>query len=221
MTPNEWLIYSNQGATRNQPLDPRLVEALRFMPELGLQMEVFSGGQPGIGSGAPRVGSTRHDHGNAADVFLRQNGQRLDWSNPQHQPTFAEVVRRAKAAGVTGFGAGQGYMQPGAMHIGFGNPGVWGANGKRENAAEWLVNAYGIGAQAPAAGGTGGLSYGAAQPNIAAPSAMTLADMFGPPEVAPAAEQPLFAEPAKRRETPEQEMLRRQALFSGVGSFFG
>lgn len=72
------------------------------------------------------------------------------------------------------------------------------------------------------AGGTGGLSYGAAQPQMAAPSAIFLADMFATPEIAPVAEdQPLFAEPARGRETPEQELVRRQALLSDLGSFFG
>ncbi|OAM77728.1 hypothetical protein A3840_08605 [Devosia elaeis] len=137
----EWLRYGNEGATRNLPLSDDLVSALSFLPELGVEMEVFSGGQPGEGEG-PRVGSTRHDHGNAADVFFSQNGRRLDWSNPDDLPIFEEIVRRGKAAGITGFGAGDGYMQPGSMHIGFGNPGVWGAGGSGANAPDWLRNAY-------------------------------------------------------------------------------
>lgn len=143
MAANDWLIYANQGATRNQALDPRLISALAgVVPDMGLSMEVFSGGQPGKGSGLARVGSVRHDHGNAADVFFSRGGQRLDWANPNDLPVFEELVRRAKAAGITGIGAGPGYMQPGSMHIGFGNPGVWGAGGKGENAPAWLRNAY-------------------------------------------------------------------------------
>lgn len=136
-----WLTYANQGATRNQPLSNDLLEALSFMPELGLEMKVFSGGQPAKGSGKPRVGSTRHDHGNAADVFLYKDGQRLDWSNPEQQPIFQEFVQRARANGVTGIGAGDNYMQPGSMHVGFGNDSVWGAGGKGANAAPWLREA--------------------------------------------------------------------------------
>lgn len=147
MTPAEWLIYENQGATRNQPLAPELVQALSFLPELGLSMKVFSGGQPGIGETGARVGSTRHDHGGAADVFFYRGGERLDWANPEHVPIFQEVVRRAKAAGVTGFGAGDGYMQPGSMHLGFGDPAVWGAGGKGDNAPDWLRAAYGVPSQ--------------------------------------------------------------------------
>lgn len=140
--------YSNQEAIRSQPLSERMTGALSFLPELGVEMEVFSGGQAAKGSGGPRTGSTRHDHGDAADVFFYKDGRRLDWSNPNDQPIFSEIVRRGKAAGLTGFGAGQNYMQPGSMHIGFGTPAVWGAGGKGSNAANWLREAY-YGAGAP------------------------------------------------------------------------
>lgn len=140
----DYIRYANQGATRNLPLDSRLIEAFQFLPELGVSMEVFSGGQPAKGSGLPRVGSTRHDHGHAADVFFVRGDQRLDWNNPQDQAIFKDIVARAKAAGVTGFGAGPGYMQPGSMHVGYGSPGVWGAGGKGANAPSWLREAYGM-----------------------------------------------------------------------------
>lgn len=136
-----WLRYANSGATRNQQLAPELVNALGFLPELGVEMEVFSGGQPSAGNGA-RVGSDRHDHGNAADAFFYKDDRRLDWSNPNDLPLFEEIVRRGKSAGITGFGAGDGYMQPGSMHIGFGSNAVWGAGGKGANAPEWLRRAY-------------------------------------------------------------------------------
>ncbi|MGB1215592.1 MAG: hypothetical protein ACPG4X_19635 [Pikeienuella sp.] len=89
-----------------------------------------------------RVGSTRHDHGNAADVFFYKDGRKLDWSKPADQRIFREIVSKGKAAGVTGFGAGPGYMQQGSMHIGFGTPSVWGAGGKGANAPQWLRDAY-------------------------------------------------------------------------------
>lgn len=138
----EWIRYANQGATRSLPLNDKLTSALSFLPELGVQMEVFSGGQPAKGSGGARVGSTRHDHGNAADVFFYKDGRRLDWSNPDDLPIYEEIVRRGRAAGITGFGAGEGYMRPGSMHIGFGGEAVWGAGGKGSNAPDWLRNAY-------------------------------------------------------------------------------
>lgn len=135
-----WLRYANQGAVRSLPLSEKLVNSLSFLPELGVEMEVFSGGQPE--RGLARVGSHRHDNGNAADVFFYKDGRKLDWNNPDDLPIFQEIVRRGRAAGLTGFGAGQGYMQPGSMHIGFGPEAVWGAKGKGENAPDWLRSAF-------------------------------------------------------------------------------
>lgn len=155
---NSWLTYANQGATRNQPVSSNLEKALGFLPELGVQMEVFSGGQPS--EGPNRVGSHRHDGGNAADVMFYKDGRKLDWNNPQDVPVFQQIVERAKANGLTGFGAGQGYMQPGSMHVGFGTPAVWGAGGRGANAPDWLRQAY--------AGGTpeqGGQPQGAPMPS--------------------------------------------------------
>lgn len=136
--------YANQGATRNKPLSDRLAGTLEsFLPDLGVTAKVFSGGQDAKGKGRRRTGSVRHDHGDAADVFFYKDGRRLDWSNPKDRPIFEEIVRRGKANGLTGFGAGDGYMQRGSMHIGFGAPGVWGKGGKGANAPDWLRRAYG------------------------------------------------------------------------------
>lgn len=166
-----WLKYSNDGAIRNDPIAPELQTAMSFLPEMGVTMEVFSGGQEPAGAGGSRTGSTRHDHGNAADVFFYKDGRRLDWNNPQDRPLFEEIVKRGKAAGVTGFGAGDGYMQAGSMHVGFGNPGVWGAGGKGENAADWLQAAYN-GTEAPpvvkVAGGGGQIDPTAAMQSMGA-----------------------------------------------------
>lgn len=145
----DWLKYANQGKIRNQPLSEDLVGALGFLPEMGVTMEVFSGGQPGKGSKGARIGSTRHDHGNAADVFFYKDGRKLDWANKDDLPIFEEIVRRGRAAGLTGFGAGPGYMQPGSMHIGFGQDAAWGAEGRGANAPSWLLNAYNSPMQAP------------------------------------------------------------------------
>ena len=227
----EWLRYANQGATRNMPLDPRLVQAVgSFLPELGLAMEVFSGGQPAIGSGGARVGSTRHDHGNAADVFFLQNGRRLNWQNPQDLPLFREIVRRGKAAGITGFGAGEGYMQPGSMHIGFGSPGVWGAGGKSANAPKWLAEAYGVAPNGPAATPASVSDmYAAAVPaaptaeaprSVEAPADLTLGD------VALQGLASMFSAENNRQQQLQAERAaatraRRQALFRDIGSLYG
>lgn len=137
----EWLKYANQGAVRNDPLAPKLVSALdQVAPKLGVTVKVFSGGQEA--KGLARVGSHRHDHGGAGDIFLEKDGRTLSWENPKDRPVFEEFVKLSKQAGLTGFGAGPGYMQPGSMHVGFGAPGVWGAGGKGANAADWLRKSY-------------------------------------------------------------------------------
>jgi len=237
----DWLRYANQGATRNRSLDPRLVKAMSFLPELGVSMEVFSGGQPSAAEGGARTGSTRHDHGGAADVFFHQNGRRLDWANPTDQAIFQDIVRRGKAAGVTGFGAGPGYMQPGSMHIGFGSPGVWGAGGKGASAPDWLRAAYG-GATAgappaatmvaqsattptPAAGPTPGVApasiaslYSGEAP--AAPVVDPAANQFG--VLASLFTQQQLRQNERRAAEQEAEQARRTALFGdGIAGLYG
>lgn len=151
-----YLRYANAGATRNKPLDQNLVDALGFLQDMGVQMEVFSGGQVTAAEAANglggRTGSTRHDHGGAADAFFYQGGCKLDWADPNDRPIFQEIVRRGREAGITGFGAGPGYMQPGSMHIGLGSAGVWGAGGKGDNAPDWLKEAF-SGASGSSTGG--------------------------------------------------------------------
>lgn len=230
----DYIRYANQGATRNLPLDSRLVEAFRFLPELGLGMEVFSGGQPGKGSGGRRVGSTRHDHGNAADVFFTQNGKRIDWADPEQQPLFRDIVQRAHAAGVTGFGAGPGYMQQGSMHVGFGNPGVWGAGGRGANAPAWLRSAFDgspassvVASAAPVAPQPSGSpapplgpgvdvadrQVAAVAPNGAAPQ-QAFGDMIAPQ--APVSFANIIDSYAQRRRAAEEEHQARQARLAAL-----
>lgn len=125
----DFVTYRNQGAIRNQPLRPDLVTAMNFLPAMGVSMQVTSGGQEGIGEGSRRTGSTRHDHGGAGDVQFMQNGRPLSWENPQDVPVLQQIVRQARANGVTGIGAGAGYMNPTTTHIGFGREAIWGARG--------------------------------------------------------------------------------------------
>lgn len=137
-----WLKYSNQGATRNDPLDPALIGAMSFLGDMGITMNVVSGGQEAAGEGGSRTGSTRHDHGKAADVDFYKDGRKLDWNNPDDLPVLVQIVQTAKSRGVTGIGAGNDYMGAGRFHVGFGNAGVWGAGGKGANAPDWLRAAY-------------------------------------------------------------------------------
>lgn len=141
-TQQDWLRYSNQGATRNQPISNNLQSAMSFLGDMGITMEVFSGGQPSADEGGGRVGSVRHDHGEAADVFFYQDGRKLNWANEADRPIFQQIVTEARQRGITGIGAGPGYMREGAMHIGFGQEAVWGVGGRAANAPQWLRDAF-------------------------------------------------------------------------------
>lgn len=139
----DWLTYTNQSATRSLPLSNELANALAFFGEMGIQANVYSGGQPAIGTSDRRVGSTRHDLGHAADLHLvHPELGMLSHENPDHIPVLQEIVRRGRAAGLTGIGMGPGYMGPHGIHMGFGGEAVWGAGGSSANAPDWLRQAY-------------------------------------------------------------------------------
>ncbi|WP_142627620.1 hypothetical protein [Rhizobium sp. P007] len=137
-----YIRYTNNGAIRNKPLNDDLLKRLAYLQDMGITAEVFSGGQDGIGEGDRRTGSTRHDHGGAGDMFFYQGDRRLDPAVEADRVVLQDIVRRGKQAGITGWGAGDGYMQHGSMHVGLGNAGVWGKGGKGDNAAPWLREAY-------------------------------------------------------------------------------
>lgn len=137
----DWLQYANTDAIRNQPVSDDFVTAMSFLPEMGVTMNVISGGQDAKGSGGQRTGSTRHDHGGAADVDFYKDGRKLVSGNQEDEAILAQIIARAKSNGLTGFGEGADYMGAGRVHLGYGDEAVWGAGGKGANAPEWLVNA--------------------------------------------------------------------------------
>lgn len=69
------LKYTNQGATRNMKLDAgleaKIREAVGAVYGKDYVADVYSGGQPAKGTSGRRTGSTRHDLGNAADIYVR------------------------------------------------------------------------------------------------------------------------------------------------------
>lgn len=139
-------VIMNNNGTRNRPLNNDLNAALNsVLPNLGLTAVVTSGGQVtaeeaarGLGN---RTGSTRHDHGGAADVkFRTTDGRILSWENPQDVPQLRAAVTELKKTGLTGFGAGSDYMGATTTHIGYGTPAVWGSKGGKPYQA--LLDAY-------------------------------------------------------------------------------
>lgn len=118
------------------------------------------------------------------------------------------------------------YLAPAAQQWVHSNAANYGLAFPLSNEPWHIEVAEARGGKAPAmpAGGTGGLSYGAAQPNIASGSAAALADMFGPPVMEPA---PFIAAPeqpvqrvARRAESAPVDVARRNALLADVGSWF-
>lgn len=135
-------VHERQGqvaAIRRLPIQEQLKDQLEYAAtQTGVQVEITSGGQAGIGTGGPRTGSTRHDHGGAADLklFVMKNGKKhyLDMRNEEDRAVMEKFTRETVRAGATGVGAGVGYMGPNMLHIGGGRPASWGG-------ADWIERA--------------------------------------------------------------------------------
>lgn len=109
-------VTEQQAGIRNQPVDPRLREALSYAAEKsGVDARIYSGGQDPAGSGGRRTGSLRHDRGLAADMNLYdpKTGKMLARDDPRRLQ-FIEEAARAGAGGT-----GTGYMRdPRSIHAG-------------------------------------------------------------------------------------------------------
>jgi len=139
----------NRGATRNQPLDSRLMSVLsNAAEEAGVDVVVFSGGQDQQGTpGARRTGSIRHDNGLAADVWIYSGGQRL--ATTRENPIVAKFIAACVAAGAKGIGAGPGYMDGVGIHVDLwgerAGSRTWGAGGRSANTPTYVAQAYSAG----------------------------------------------------------------------------
>jgi hypothetical protein len=173
---------------RKLPLSDNLKNVLRqAATTAGVDVVVYSGGQAPKGSGGPRTGSTRHDNGNAADLYLMRDGRKLSDTNEEDRAIMAKFVSAAVSAGATGVGAGHGYMGPSNIHVGFGKQATWGGAPWIRQAASGVYNNQDLQAQGGAGSyggtGTGDGSYGAAGDIISsmagALSAFGLGGMMG------------------------------------------
>jgi hypothetical protein len=156
-------LQVGSGKTRDKPIVPELVNLLEAVGnELDVYFEVTSGGQ--VSSRDPKLkdvpggwtGSTRHNDGKAADTkaYVLRDGQKhyLDFTDSSDRQLWSDIVRLSVAGGATGIGAGNGYMGPQTVHIGYGGAGTWGAKGRSANAPEWLKTAYASGRLTPPLG---------------------------------------------------------------------
>ena len=109
----------SSSTIRNQAIKPELKNILASAAnKSGLNVVVYSGGQPAKGSGGRRTGTRRHDNGAAADIRLQDaSGRTLSLDNPRDVPLIQNFLREAKNAGATGIGAGNGYMGNNGFHV--------------------------------------------------------------------------------------------------------
>lgn len=149
------VIESTSGKIRDKPISTNLRAQLNYAAtQSGVQVEVTSGGQnPGQG---PKGSSSRHDHGNSADLKLfrlNEKGEKiyLSMKNEADQVVMEQFVRESVRAGATGVGAGMSYMGENTMHIGGGKPANWGGTTKNgrppDPSPEWLSRAHAAGLQ--------------------------------------------------------------------------
>lgn len=145
------------GAIRNKGIDQDVMTALDYASKKnGVIAVVGSGGQDRIGTGNRRTGSTRHDDGGAADVKFMMAGpdgkplldakgkpQFVDMSTHEGRAKMSSIVADTASMGMTGFGAGRGYMGDQTIHIGKGSVATWGAE------KGWLAESYRKGSSSP------------------------------------------------------------------------
>lgn len=151
------------GATfRNRNLSAELLNVLgEAARRAGVNVNVYSGGQPSLAewqafpsgmrsqrgneyfvNGQPfRKGSTRHDNGMAADLDLIDplTGATIQRGDPR----YYSFISNARRAGATGMGAGEGYMTPNRIHMGFGSAGVWGSDFSQRTVDPASARAFG------------------------------------------------------------------------------
>ena len=145
------------AGVRKLPLSGRLKSVLdQAAAAAGVEAVVYSGGQAPKGSGGARTGSTRHDNGNAADLYLMKDGRKLADTNPEDRAIMAKFVSSAVQAGATGVGAGHGYMGPSNIHVGFGKQATWGGADWIKQAASGIYNNKDLSSEGGSYAGGGG-----------------------------------------------------------------
>lgn len=153
---------NNQGATRNKPVSPYLMNAISAAVKdvygPGATAEIYSGGQDS--TGGRRVGSTRHDNGMAADLYVYANGRKVMGDDLGKLAQYW-LARRLGGVGIEMRGGGIHLDQHTNRHP------YWFYNGGESGNARAMVMA-GLQGQMPSAAGRTELAMGPGAP--AAPS---------------------------------------------------
>ena len=136
------VTYRNQGATRRLKVVPALERILLSAANAtNTDVVIFSGGQDHT---TGTVGSNRHDHGYAADIWIYKDGTRI--SMVRDTTLAGQFAHAARSAGALSIGAGAGYMDGVGMHVDIspgatvaaGSARYWGAGGRSGNTPGWL-----------------------------------------------------------------------------------
>lgn len=111
------IIQYSLGAIRNRKVNKSLEILLATAARRSDidKVVITSGKQPG--TTGRRTGSTRHDTGEAADLYLIRKGTKLSMSNSSHRAIIARFVKEAARLGVKGGGMGVSYMGEYTMHL--------------------------------------------------------------------------------------------------------
>lgn len=140
-------VVENQGSatSRRLPIQEAMKNILnRAAHAAGIdQVVVYSGGQVPA-PGGPRTGSTRHDYGRAADVYLVVGGKKL--VNTSDRARMEAFMTACVKYGARGMGHSDPYMGPSNIHVdpigvAGSNPPqllVWGAGGRHATRLEWV-----------------------------------------------------------------------------------
>lgn len=127
------VVMANQGATRDDPLQPGLTNQLAVAAAAlgpGVKVVVHSGGQENNTTNG--TGSTRHNHGGAGDVRLEVNGKVI--TPAENRGLYLQFAQNVAAAGATGIGIDEGGQY---LHVGGGPKSAWGY-GPNGGKAEYL-----------------------------------------------------------------------------------
>jgi hypothetical protein len=167
------VTVTNQGATRNKPVTPYLMSAIStavtdvYGP--GARAEIYSGGQDPYPS-KQRTGSTRHDGGMAADVYVYVGGRKISGDDLGRLAQYW-LARKLGGAGIEMRGGGIHLDQHTDRHpYWFYNAGetaksramvMAGVQGQMPDAAGSTMIAQGPGAPAGASAGGAPRQYGA------------------------------------------------------------
>ncbi len=128
----------NRDKYVNRSLEQLLAAAARAS---GVDVvQITSGAQPG--SRGTRVGTPRHDTGDAADFKLKVGNRQLRPNNMSDRAIMAKFTREAAARGIIGAGFAYGTMAPNIFHMDTLGASLGGGKYDRKTTVVWQSSAH-------------------------------------------------------------------------------